>query len=369
MQDFLRSARAHAIRGVGVLIVLLLPLGGGAWAEDTATPELVIGTKHAPPFAIKHPDGSWTGISLELWQEIATKLNVPYRLEEWDLSGLLRALEDGQIDAAVAALTITPERERAADFSHPFYVGGLGIAVAAGGGGGWLSLLLQLVSAAFVKAVLALSVVIFVAGLLVWWFERKRNPQQFGGRPWQGIGSGFWWSAVTMTTVGYGDKAPVTFWGRIVALVWMFTAIIIISSFTAAIASALTAQRLSGQINGPGDLPGAAVGTVAGSTSALYLQEQGIRMQTSRTVEEGLASVERGALDAFVYDAPILQYLIHRRFRGVLALAPRTFEPQQYGMALPTGSPLRESLNRALLDVTSTAAWQDVLARYLGTSD
>ncbi|WP_367182700.1 ion channel [uncultured Christiangramia sp.] len=32
------------------------------------------------------------------------------------------------------------------------------------------------------------------------------------------IGSGFWWAGVTMITIVYGDKAPVTFWGRAIAL-------------------------------------------------------------------------------------------------------------------------------------------------------
>jgi len=35
---------------------------------------------------------------------------------------------------------------------------------------------------------------------VLWIFERKRNPEQFGGTPAQGIGSSFWWAAVTMTT-------------------------------------------------------------------------------------------------------------------------------------------------------------------------
>ena len=75
-----------------------------------------------------------------------------------------------------------------------------------------------------------------VVGVVMWLGERRRNQAQFGGTAAHGIGAGLWWSAVTMTTVGYGDKAPVTILGRLLGLVWMFAAIIIISSFTAAIA-------------------------------------------------------------------------------------------------------------------------------------
>jgi CubicO group peptidase (beta-lactamase class C family) len=47
-----------------------------------------------------------------------------------------------------------------------------------------------------------------------------------------GIGIGIWWATVTMTTVGYGDKAPMTPGGRIVGLIWMFVGVITISGFT-----------------------------------------------------------------------------------------------------------------------------------------
>jgi hypothetical protein len=98
-------------------------------------------------------------------------------------------------------------------------------------------------------------VLLLALGTLMWWFERKRNQEQFGGGTEAGIGSSFWWSAVTMTTVGYGDKAPITFGGRVVAFLWMLIAIIIVSVFTATITSTLTVAHLDVPVKGPQDLP------------------------------------------------------------------------------------------------------------------
>jgi hypothetical protein len=81
---------------------------------------------------------------------------------------------------------------------------------------------------------------------MVWLFERKLNPAHFGGNTLQGIGSGFWFSAVTMTTVGYGDKHPKTTGGRIVSLIWMFTAVILVSLFTATITHAYRTTKDNG---------------------------------------------------------------------------------------------------------------------------
>lgn len=49
----------------------------------------VIGIKEAPPFAIKNPDGSWTGISVNLWESISAKLKISFRWEERDLQGFV----------------------------------------------------------------------------------------------------------------------------------------------------------------------------------------------------------------------------------------------------------------------------------------
>jgi voltage-gated potassium channel len=50
-------------------------------------------------------------------------------------------------------------------------------------------------------------------------------------------GDALWWAATTMTTVGYGDRYPVTTTGRFVAVALMVVGIAVLSSLTALIAS------------------------------------------------------------------------------------------------------------------------------------
>ncbi len=330
---------------------------------------LIIGTKDAPPFSMKGPDGKWTGISIDLWQDIAAKLNLNYRFEEMDMEHLLAGVTNGSLSAAVAAISVTADREEVMDFTQPFYNTGLGIAVSDKNTTPWLGVLWRLVSWQFLAVVGLLCLVLLSVGFVIWLFERRGNAGQFGGKPLAGIGSGFWWSAVTMTTVGYGDKAPQTLGGRLVGLVWMFVAIIIISSFTASITSALTVGQLGSPIHGPQDLPKVRVATVASSTGELYLKRQHIVYRTYPDALAALKALANGEIDAVVYDAPIIQYLAKENYPARIAILPHKFNRQDYAIALPQGSSLRERLNVALESEIRSPRWQELIYRYLGEED
>jgi voltage-gated potassium channel len=56
------------------------------------------------------------------------------------------------------------------------------------------------------------------------------------------FGDALWWSATTVTTVGYGDLFPVTTTGRFVAVALMLVGIACIGAITAGVAAWLVAQ-------------------------------------------------------------------------------------------------------------------------------
>jgi ABC-type amino acid transport substrate-binding protein len=351
---------------VFLLMTALISTDVSGQQNSDAPRSLIIATKEAPPFSMKTSDGRWTGLSIDLWRQIAAELNFKYEIRELTLKQLVEGVADGSLDAAVAALTISPDREKKVDFTHAFYTTGLGIAVAVKAHNPWLSVIRRFISVAFLKVVATLVLVLLGVGMLAWWFEHKKNPQQFDGSAARGIGSGFWWSAVTMTTVGYGDKAPITVAGRILGLIWMFVAIIIISSFTAAITSSLTVTQLETVITGPEDLPKVTVGTIENTTSESYLKQIHISFRSYASPQEGLAALKGGKIQALVYDAPILRYYIHQNHTGSLEVLPYRLLRQEYGIALQPNSPLRERVNVVLLQIIREKAWQDKLSQYLG---
>ncbi len=256
---------------ISLILVLML------WTTLATAETLRVGIKPVPPFAMSDGEGGWTGISVELWQRVAAQLGWQTEWVEMESAGAqVKGLTAGTIDVAVGALSLTPEREAVMDFSHPFYSTDLAIATPTQRSG-WMSVVKQLLSPAFLSAVGGLVLLLLAVGALLWLVEHKRNPGQFGGTAAQGIGNGFWWSAVTMTTVGYGDKAPLTLSGRVLATIWMFFSVITISSFTATIASSITLNQLGSVVRGVQDLDHVRCVAVSGSTGEQFLLKRGIR--------------------------------------------------------------------------------------------
>ncbi len=350
-----------------ILLSLVILLGTGSVSGSLLAQEgkMVVATKEAPPFVIKNEKGEFEGISITLFEEIAKARNLQFEYAETELSDMISGLESGKYDASIAALTVNADRETRIDFTHPYYTTGLAIAVPKDE-----SRLMAAISGffswKFFVALGGLCLLLLAVGLVVWLAERKGNKEQFGGGTAKGIGAGFWWAAVTMTTVGYGDKSPVTLGGRIVGFIWMFAAIIIISSFTAAIATSLTVSQLQTKVQGVDDLPGVKVLTLANSASASFLDNRNIDYKAVETVNDGLVALQKGNADALVYDKPILSYRINQNFSEEVTVLPDVIDRQDYSIGLPEGSKMREDFNTSLLRIINTQEWQQSVDDYLG---
>jgi len=354
-------------RIIGIILIggLFLPINLQAqWLTDT----LRVGVKTSPPFLIKNESGDFEGINMFLWEKIASDLDLSYSIKEMSLEELITGLENNEIDVAINPLTVTSNRFKRIDFSHPFYVSYTSMATQRKGSlnviTGFIS---SFFSINFLRALLLLFLIILVFGLLVWLFERKKNPDEFQkGLP--GIWSGIWWSAVTMTTVGYGDKSPQSLGGRIIALVWMFTAIIVISGFTASIASALTVNQLGTSIDAIDDLRNIQTGTVAGSASADFLDKNSIAHSTYESLSAGLDRLEAGDVEVIAYDQPILQYTLSKEGRDQLTVLPLTFNQQYYAFGFPKEDllhpVLKDTISQHLVKITEETSWKVILAEY-----
>jgi ABC-type amino acid transport substrate-binding protein len=169
-----------------------------------------------------------------------------------------------------------------------------------------------------------------------------------------------------MTQASTGHRGPKTFAGRGLAIVWMVVSIIAIAVFTASVTSALTTRQIRGYVNGLDDLPRVRVGAVEGSATVGFLSSQRMKHRTFAQVQDGLRALESGSIDAFVYDKPLLSWTVAQQFSGTVEVLDATFDPQSYGIAMPTSSRYRKAIDVALLETIRDQSWRQVLYRYLG---
>ncbi|MCC5807832.1 MAG: transporter substrate-binding domain-containing protein [Opitutales bacterium] len=349
-----------------VFIFLFLPLLAGTAPAAESPDPVRVGVTDSPPFSYQAPDGSWTGLTVTLWDDIARNLGIDYEVHPTTVSELLGSLREGDLDVGAAALVVTSEREEFMNFSHTFLSGGLSVATPAAEQSLWLAIIERLVTWQFFAAIGGLALLLAGIGVLAWLAERRGNAEQFGGTPLEGIGSGFWWSAVTMTTVGYGDKAPITFPGKLLGLFWMFASILLISVFTGAIASALTVSTIAPRISSFNDLYRARVGVVAGSQAEHFLTHEGVAHRAYPDTRTGLKAVAGGELDGFVNDASLLRYFVRNEFPGEIIVLESEFRISFHAIGLRRGFPLQEQINLELLRAIESDSWPPTVRRFIG---
>jgi hypothetical protein len=219
---------------------------------------------------------------------------------------------------------------------------------------------------AFLEIILLLIFIIFVFGFFLWLVERKHNKFQF--RPGLlGLFDGLWWSAVTMTTVGYGDKAPKSNQGKAIAIIWMFTAVIIISSFTAGIASTLTISGLQTDIQNAEDIRLAEkICTVGASNGETYLNQENIPIsQTYASPVLALRAIAKKENDVLLYDKTVLQYYINRlSLDEKVKLLPFTLKENYQSFMMPKNHLYYDRINVGLIKEIQKEDWLDLQRKY-----
>ncbi|MDR9457313.1 MAG: transporter substrate-binding domain-containing protein [Salegentibacter sp.] len=353
------------IKYLKLILFIGLFFSAETYAQDTlasTSEKLQIGITETPPFVVKD-NGEYSGLSISSWELVNEELGADYEFKAYpSLIGLMDAVEKGEVDFSINPVTVTDLRMQRMDFSQPYFISFTGVAKKSETMI-W-TYLANLFSWNFIKGILILLGVILLFGFLVWIFEHKKNKEEFGPGA-RGILQGFWWSAVTMTTVGYGDKAPRTFGGRFIGLIWMFMAIVMISGLTAGIASSLTVQSISDEITSVEDLKRFDVVTVTGSSALELLDQYAVKTEEVADERQGIQDILDGKSSLFVYDQPILKYEIDRRDLGdELEVLQQTLKRDYYGYSFPKGSPLLKKIDPILVGTLKTLEWNNLLEEY-----
>ncbi|KJZ18947.1 transporter substrate-binding domain-containing protein [Loktanella sp. S4079] len=347
------------VRTVALLFLLLAPLSG--WAQD-----LRITTVTREPFSMNQR-GDETGFSLDLWAEVAEDLNWTYEIVRVDSFGdMLSAVSSGEADAAVANISITSSREAILDFSQPIFESGLQIMTPSDGQG--VSMWNALLSLDLLLAIAAAFAILFGGGMLMWHFER-RYQSYFDLTAREAMFPAFWWALNLVVNGGFEERQPRSPMGRVFGVFMVISSLFVVSIFVARITAVLTVDAIQSQVSNIGDLYGKSIGTVESSTAADFLDRRDLNFVGYANLEELIAAFEDEDIDAVVFDAPILAYYAANDGKGQARVVGNLFVPENYGIALQSGSQLAEPINQSLLRLRENGTYDSIHRKWFGSSN
>ncbi len=361
---------------LSVLFLIAIGWSGFAQAQAPARAQgqrLTVATRVIAPFVTREADGSLGGFSIELWRVLARDLNVNFDfIEKPNVTELLNAVASNQADLAIAAISVTADREKSFDFSQPMFDAGLQIMTTAeraqqGGLAGFINMIK---SPALLEIFGILIALILLPVPFIWWIERRQeNSIASGKTAVGGLFNSVWWSASTLGAQAPG--MPISPLGKFLAVVWMFVGVLFVSYFTATVTAAITVKQLEQSITGPQDLVGKKVATTIGSTGAAYLRQLNIDALEVAQIEQAYAALLDGQAQAIVGDAPVLLYYASHGGKGKVQTAGAIFRPENYGILFSSGSDLRKRVNESLLRAKESGEYRGLYRKWFApeTSD
>ncbi len=154
-------------------ICLAAGTAGACRAEQRDTETLRVAVYDVPPYGYVEADGSMAGVSVDLWRRVAEQMEWPFKLiPVSDMETILGGLEHGRFDAAIGAITITPERAARVDFSYPAHRSGVAVAIRKETGPIFAIMSYGTALAELSPLIIIILTMLILIGLAMWFIER-----------------------------------------------------------------------------------------------------------------------------------------------------------------------------------------------------
>ncbi len=345
-------------------ILLFTALLASIFCSMATAQTLRVSTVTRPPFSMTQ-DGADTGFSVELWTALMKDMRRDSKfVRAGQFSEMLDMVDNGTVDAAIANISITANREGRFDFSHPIFESGLQIMTHSDRSNG-ASIWRALFSKDLFLAIALSFAVLFAGGMLMWRFERNHEAY-FDMPARKAMFPAFWWALNLVVNGGFEERVPRSIFGRLFGVLLVVSSLFIVSLVVARVTATLTIAEIKSSVSSINDLHGKSVGTTSGSTASGYLDRREVRHHGYEDLETLLAAFESNELDAVVFDAPILAYYANTEGRHTAQIVGPVFLPENYGIILPPNSPLAEPLNQSLLRLRENGTYDDIYRKWFG---
>lgn len=353
---------------LSIFLLIFCPFSSSLLAQTESISNqniLKVGVAGSPPFA-KYNDQNFQGVSVELWQEIAATTNLKYDLiaQPGVKVGIDQVIA-GELDILIGPVSITAERFQKVAFTQPYFNARIGLLILGRSSSVW-ERIRPVFQVAVISSVGGLFFILFIVGNLIWLAERRRNQEQFSKQYIRGVGNGMWFALVTLTTVGYGDKTPVTKTGKAISSIWMLITMVAASSLTAGIATVMTlllSAEAAEEFTQPEDIRGKQIAVVSGTTGEEWAQTYEARVLSSPNLDQAIERLESGQVQGVMFDIPALQYYLYQHPEAPFKIADLSVAFEDYGFVLPLDNDLIRELNIAIIELKQSGRLEEIINR------
>lgn len=314
---------------------------------------------------------TYDGFSIKVFEETMKRLpegnTLSYEYFPFDIpyNELVEQISLGKIDAVAGDVTIISERHELADFTQPYTESGMELIVPVRSR---LPNRVWLFMKPFTKEMWGLIAAITVYnGFIVWLIERKHSEQLRGSIPNQ-VGTIFWLSFATLFTL-QGEKLHSNL-SRMAMVVWLFVALIITQSYTASLASMLTAQRLEPAIKDVETLKkmNATVGYCKGSFLHSYLKDvlhfESFKIKNYSSTAQYAKALNTGEIAAIFLEVPSAKVFLAQYCKS-FTKTKETFKFGGFGFAFQKNFSMLPDINQALMNVTESGKLRELENTYI----
>ncbi len=162
------------------------------------------------------------------------------------------------------------------------------------------------------------------------------------------------------------ETMPRQWSARIFSIFWMFAGVVFVAFYTAQLTTILTVQQIQGAINGPEDLPGKVVATIAHSTAADYIRSKNAQVQEFEQPGPMFKALLDKRVDAVVFTAPVILYYAAHDGKGRVRTVGSEFNTAPIAIVFQLDSPLRRKVDGALLTLHESGVYQQIYAKWFG---
>ena len=331
-----------------------------------ASRKLRVAVFERPPYTFKTEQGVWSGIGIELWEEIAEELHLPYEYVEVPLGEVYEKLHAGACDLT-PAVSLVAKGVRLVDYTAPYFFSYAAVQTKS------VSLVQQLVAFCQNLAGSGIFIILLtVAGIIVAFsviivmIERRTEEGHFSDKVDGKFFHALWFSALNLLCLEYDVALRLSPLGRILTYLLAILGIVFVAVFTGAVVSAITAANTSSKVFQIEDLAHYRTGAFKGSTVDLALRERGLPVMEYSSPEEGLAALDRGEITAFAGDATPMSCIAMNHYPGHFILSIIRSKALYYVMASRPGLPQFSEINKKILEISLAPDWRSRTESWTG---